>query len=90
MKVVINSYYGGFGLSEEAKEWMAKKESSIPNIRTISRHDPILVECVETLKEKANDTASRLKVVEIPDDVKYQIEEYSGWEHIAEVHRTWE
>jgi hypothetical protein len=28
-------------------------------------------------------------VVEIPDDVNWQVEEYDGMEHIAEKHRTW-
>jgi len=32
---------------------------------------------------------AELKVVEIPDDVEYLIEEYDGLEHIAEAHRTW-
>lgn len=32
---------------------------------------------------------SSLKVIEIPDDVKYTVEEYDGIEWIAEVHRTW-
>jgi len=30
-----------------------------------------------------------LKVVEIPDDVQWQIEEYDGHEWVAERHRTW-
>jgi len=32
---------------------------------------------------------SELKVVEIPDDVKWQLEEYDGLEWVAEKHRTW-
>jgi hypothetical protein len=27
--------------------------------------------------------------VDIPDDVKWEIEEYDGNEWVAEVHRTW-
>jgi hypothetical protein len=33
---------------------------------------------------------AELKVVESPDDVEWEIEEYDGIEWIAEVHRTWE
>ena len=32
---------------------------------------------------------SDLKVVEIPDDINWYIEEYDGLEHVAERHRTW-
>jgi hypothetical protein len=53
------------------------------------RSNPDLVEAVEKLGEKASASVSRLEVVEIPDDVNYEIEEYDGLEHIAEKHRTW-
>jgi len=33
---------------------------------------------------------SKLKIVEIPDDVKWHIGEYDGIEWVAENHRTWE
>jgi hypothetical protein len=56
---------------------------------SIARHDPALIQVVEELGDKANGTYSDLKVVEIPDDVDYEISEYDGNEHIAESHRTW-
>src|SRR5690349_4980265 len=56
----------------------------------LSRTDPVLVEIVERLGHEANGDCSELKVVEIPDDVEYTIEEYDGCERIAEVHRTWQ
>lgn len=55
----------------------------------IKRDDPALVKVVEEMGEKANSWASELYVVEIPADVNWFISEYDGWEHIAEVHRTW-
>lgn len=55
----------------------------------IARNDPILVQVVEELGEKANSKYSSLKVVEIPDDVEWMIEEYDGTEWVAEKHRTW-
>ena len=55
----------------------------------ISRSDPDLITVVQELGEKANDRFSKLKIVEIPDDVQWEIQEYDGWEHIAEKHRTW-
>jgi hypothetical protein len=36
-----------------------------------------------------NGTYSDLKVVEIPENVNWYIEEYDGMEHVAERHRTW-
>ena len=53
------------------------------------RDDPLLVEAVETLGDAANGSCSRLTVEEIPDGVEWQIEEYDGFEHVAESHRTW-
>ena len=55
----------------------------------ITRDDPILIKVVEQLKEQASGECSKLKIVEIPDYVDYIIEEYDGYEHIAEKHRTW-
>lgn len=55
----------------------------------MNRHDAQLVAAVEALGENADGFCASLKVVEIPDDVQYVIEEYDGNEHVAEVHRTW-
>lgn len=55
----------------------------------IARNDPALVQVVEELGDAASDTFSKLKIVEIPDDVNWTIKEYDGIEWIAEVHRTW-
>lgn len=40
-------------------------------------------------KECGGAFAHGLKVVSIPADVEWQIEEYDGAEWIAEKHRTW-
>jgi hypothetical protein len=53
------------------------------------RTDPLLISVIEELGEKANGRYADLKIIEIPDDVKYEIAEYDGREHVAEVHRTW-
>lgn len=54
-----------------------------------NREHPLIVRVVEELGEAANTRYSRLALVEIPDDVEYEISEYDGQEHIAEAHRTW-
>lgn len=53
------------------------------------RSDPLLVQVVEELGQKANGFASELKVIDIPDNVEYTVQEYDGIEWVAEVHRTW-
>lgn len=74
------------GLYKSANERAEK--ISVDN-RPDDRGDLDLVAVVEKLGEKANGSHARLKVVEIPDGVEYEISEYDGKEHIAESHRTW-
>jgi hypothetical protein len=57
--------------------------------RDLERDDPILVQVVEELGDRCRTQVSSPKVVEIPDDVEWTIEEYDGLEWVAEVHRTW-
>lgn len=54
-----------------------------------NRTCPALIEVVERMGEQANGWAAKLAVVEIPDDVQFEISEYDGSEHVAEAHRTW-
>lgn len=92
MKVVINKCYGGFGLSRIAEElYKERKGITDPNwyYYDIPRDDPILVEMVETMGDQVNGSCSDLRIVEIPDDVNWQVDEYDGHEWVAEVHRTW-
>jgi hypothetical protein len=67
----------------------APDEKSVLSTRPDCRHDPLLIECIETLGDKANGRCAELKIIEIPDGVDYTIDEYDGMEHIAEKHRTW-
>lgn len=55
----------------------------------IERNDPILVEIVEALGEMANGGYAELEVVEIPDDVEWEISDYDGVETVEEKHRSW-
>lgn len=91
-KIVINRCYGGFGLSEPA--WNAYVELAGITDRDFSyydvdRDDPYLVQIVEEMGEAADGDFAKLMVVEIPADVNWEIDEYDGIEHVAEVHRTW-
>jgi hypothetical protein len=53
------------------------------------REDPVLVEVVEELGKGASGAYGELKVVEIPDGMKYVIDEYDGYEELHEDVPTW-
>lgn len=84
MKIIINKCFGGFGVKEEIL-----KDLNLENVNEDElRLNEDLIKMLEDNKN-IGDCASELKVVEIPDDVKYIICDYDGKEHIAEQHRTW-
>lgn len=101
-KIVINTDWGGFGLSREAQDHIIAARGIDPgewdsdyrgysnfHVYDLARDDPDLVSAVETLGEAANDQFAQLKIVEIPDDVVWYIQDYDGVEWVAESHRTW-
>ena len=134
-KIVINTCFGGFGLSPLAvKEYLKLKgkecyfyirkdfnspllkcdiihilpssniyfftkdhgdlvteftDEDVISIYDISRDDPDLVTVIESLNKTANGVFANLKVVEIPDDVAWEIDNHQGIESIEEVHRSW-
>lgn len=55
----------------------------------VARTDPILIAVIEEFGHKADGACASLKIIEIPDDINWNIAEYDGLEHIAEDHRTW-
>jgi hypothetical protein len=140
-KIVINTCFGGFGLSHEAilaylnkcgvpvwtetnekfssmipfNYYLVPPEERIPgdpedwhsmslaerqahnsaysktvfHDRDLARDDPYLVAVVEEMGNKASGRHAELKVIEIPGDVDWVIEEYDGNEWVAEKHRKW-
>ena len=112
IKLVINSDFGGFGLSDEAireyfrrKNWnLVEKVSNYDQILfyrdfvsndtcfwaiDLERNDTDLVAIVEQMGDSAGSKFSSLKIVEIPENVEWELCEYDGREWIAEKHRTW-
>lgn len=90
--IVINDCYGGFGLSERAiREYRQMAGITVGDFydRDIPRDDPYLVKLVRDLGSSANGPHANLKIVEIPGDVQWLVQEYDGAEWVAEVHRTW-
>ncbi|CBK41210.1 protein of unknown function [Nitrospira defluvii] len=54
----------------------------------IPRDDKCLVQVVGELQSEANGHCAQLKVVSIPDDVRWVIPKANGSEHVSEQHRT--
>lgn len=73
----------------ERIEYNRKWSEQTLHAGNIPRNDPALVQVVEELGDKAGSRFSKLTVVEVPDGVEWQTEEYDGLEHIAEAHRVW-
>ena len=91
MKIVINKCFGGFGLSDQAlARYNELADTKLETYYGIERNDPCLVQVVEELRAKANGRFADLKIVEIPDDVKWYVHEYDGLEVVYEKHRVWE
>ena len=112
-KILINTDYSSFGLSDKAVELYLnkkgikftteKKSSAFSDRRFIfyvnkeyfsehdlKRDDLVLIETVEELGLKeAADCFSSLKIVEIPYEIEWTLQNYDGNEWIAEKHRTW-
>jgi hypothetical protein len=55
----------------------------------IKRNDPLLVKCVEMNGDWSFGSHAELKVVNIPDGVEFEIDDYDGMETIHEAHRSW-
>ena len=68
----------------------AAYSDTVFHARDLARDDPDLVAVVEELGNRADGRHAELKVVDIPDNVNWYIEEYDGREWVAERHRTWE
>lgn len=87
-KNVIGNYY----LTKDVGE----KINKIPNEycwyygSKLERTDSDLIAIVEELgEESASGRFAQLKIVEIPNDVNWEIYDYDGVETIHEVHRSW-
>lgn len=121
MEIVINKCYGGFGLSDEAYQWLIdekgwkaseyNKDGNLPKDARISisddkpnsimdkyyhswydnkeRSDPDLIAVVKALGEKANGRHAQLVILDIPDNIDFEINDYDGIESIHEAHRSW-
>lgn len=74
--------------------WPAGVDSRYPDLNKfgalIPRDDQKLVQVVEELGAEANGHCAQLKIVAVPDHVKWTITKTIGGECVSEVHRTWQ
>lgn len=101
MKIVINSCFGGFGLSDECSKALGgvRYETGQSHyyaflddkLKTNLRTNPKLIELMETKGSKwCSGEFAELKVIEIPDGINYYISDYDGIETVEKAHRTWD
>ena len=97
-KIVINKCFGGFALSDARMALYAtlKGVTAHPDdddfpiqIWDIARDDPDLVSVVQQIPEDEGIVGTDLRVIEIPDDVDWQIDDWDGMEHIVDRKRIW-
>ena len=103
MKLVINSQFGGFELSQKAvdlyKKYINEKDPAIvlgddffytgELGDKIPRYDPCLLRVLEEIGAEAGTSVSRLTIVEIPDNIKWMIQEYDGYEWVTQAHKIY-
>lgn len=53
------------------------------------RSDAIMLQVIEEMGPAADGECASISVIEIPDDVEWEVEEYDGREWVAEKHRVW-
>jgi hypothetical protein len=98
-KVVINACHGGFSLSHAAI-LLYHRYTGTPiywrDLEPSSSWSPRMyylnAECTDSQSWSETDLLRDdpvLKVVRVPADVDWCIQEYDGQEWVAEVHRTW-
>ena len=101
MKIVINTCFGGFGVSKEVYdelgwEWNGygcpsneKCGIESDNYFEFRTYQP-LIEAIEKIGLKnASGEMSDLRIVDLPDGIHFDIDNYDGAESIHETHRSW-
>jgi hypothetical protein len=74
---------------EERQAENQKYSAVYLDARPEDRTNPLLIQVVEELGEEANGACAELEIREIPDGIKWHLDEYDGIESIHEDHRSW-
>lgn len=84
MQKIVISRKGHFALSEEAYAFLYQ-----PMYSSIPRDDPELVDAVVSLGKSSWGDGCILKIVEIPDEVNWVVNQIGDREYVQEVLRRW-
>ena len=93
MKVVYNDCFGGFGLSDQANQWLKDNKGIDAKYNEYNndckRTDPNLIAVIEALGDKANGMCADLAIAEIPDGSEYEIDSNGGNESVVPPRQSW-
>lgn len=101
MKIAVNKCFGGFSVTEAIFKELGLEYNGYGflsnNILGIDdddynayRADKRLISAIEKIGEdESSGDHADIQIIEIPDDVEWEIDEYDGIETIHEKHRSW-
>lgn len=75
--------------SEERRAENEKYAAIHLDTRPENRADPLLVQVVRELGRAADGSCAKLEIIEIPDGIEWNLDEYDGIESVHENHRSW-
>ena len=53
------------------------------------RTHPLLLQVINELGDEASGGLAKVRIVTVPDDVEWEIDDYDGMESVHEQHRSW-
>lgn len=95
VKITLNGEYysDGSGPCEKMEDayYLCNEDFGIESDNVYQyRAEKRLIETIEILgEEKASGVLSNIVIVNIPENVDWEIDDYDGMENIEEVHRRW-
>lgn len=101
MKIAINKCFGGFSLSKSVFEELGVKwdndgylSNEALGIKSDDynkyRSDDRLIEAIEKIGiSEASGSMADIVIVDVPDDIEWELSNYDGIESIHEKHRSW-
>ena len=101
MKIAINDCFGGFGVTKAVFKELGIEYDGYGYLDNDSfgikssnyneyRKHPKLISAIEKIGvEDSSGSCAKICIVDIPEDVEWEINDYDGAESIHEVHRSW-
>lgn len=101
MKIAVNRCYGGFSVSKSVYDELGLQwdgygylENGDFGIKSDNyqewRMHPTLISAIEKIGvKKASGELAEIEIVDIPNGIQFEIDEYDGIETVHEKHRSW-